>query len=177
MQKVAMRLGIAILGLITVSFAACSAYGPDYSSFLSEAHNRHVPILIYMTSWNDPNGGGRLAVWIANLQEKRIDSIQLQVATCGAKGDVQDTTPLVLGGPFYGHTAYVSLPSWPVDAHYYPGAGLVYADKAINSGHMVIKSVLISYADGKQDNYNANVAELLTKNISNYCTNLTPGSY
>ncbi|HVA55742.1 MAG TPA: hypothetical protein VNI53_08135 [Gammaproteobacteria bacterium] len=175
MQKTAMRLWM-VLGLMAVFLAACSVYGPDYSSFLNEAHSRNVPILIYKTSWNDPRGGGRLAVWVANLQDKRIDSIQLQVAPCGAKGDVQDATPLVLGGPFFGHTAYVSLPSWPIDAHYYPGAGLVYADQAVSSGHMIIKSVLISYADGKQDNYDDNVAELLTKNISNYCANLTPDS-
>jgi len=172
----AMRPLIVMLGSLAVLLSACTAVKPDYSSYLGEAQNKHVPILIYKTSWNDPSGGGRLAVWIANLQDKRIDSIELQVAPCGGKGDVQNTTPLILGGPFYGHTSYVSLPSWPVDAHYFHNAGPVYGTNAVSSRHMIIKSVLISYADGKQDNYNANVAELLSKNISNYCANLTPDS-
>lgn len=162
--------GIGIVLPVFSSLFGCATYKPDYSSFQAEAKTRHVPVLIYNTSWNDPQGGGRLAVWIANLQEKAIDSIRLSVAPCGAKGTAYDATPLILGGPFLGKTAYVSLPSWPIDAHYYPAAGTVYADQAISSGHMLIQAVTITYADGEAVTYdNTRVAELLTKNIANYC--------
>jgi hypothetical protein len=155
------------------SLSACATYKPDYSSFLNQAKTRQVPILIYNTSWNDPRGGGRLAVWIANLQNKVIDSIELAVAPCGAKGSVGRVTPLILGGPFYGNMSYVSLPSWPIDAHYYPAAGTEYADLAISSGHMLIQAVTIRYANGEHVTYDDQIAQLLTKNITNYCTNVT----
>lgn len=162
-------LGIAVP--LSVSLFGCATSAPDYSSFVQEASSRHVPLLIYNTSWNDPHGGGgRLAVWVANDQDKTIDSIELTVAVCGAKGAAEYSTPLVLGGPFYGHTKSVSLPSWPIDARFYPGAGYVYKDAALSSGHMLIQSIKITYSDGKQEIYDKDVNQLLTKNISNYCT-------
>lgn len=156
---------------LAVSLFGCATYMPDYSSLIQEAKGRHSPLLIYNTSWNDPReGGGRLAVWIANNQDKQIDSIVLTVAPCGAKGAAQESEPLVLGGPFYGHTNYVSLPSWPIDARFYPGTGYVYEDEAIHSGHMVIQSIKITYSDGKEEVHKKDVNQLLTKNISNFCT-------
>ncbi|MHB8405289.1 MAG: hypothetical protein ACYDCJ_07695 [Gammaproteobacteria bacterium] len=170
-------LGILVVPL-AINLFGCAVYKPDYSSFIQEANNRHAPLLIYNTSWNDPQGGGgRLAVWVANNQDKQIDSIELTVAACGAKGAAEDSEPLVLGGPFYGHTKYVSLPSWPIDARYYPGAGYVYADAAKSSGHMVIQSIKITYSDSKQEIYNKDVDQLLTKNISNYCPSNINASY
>lgn len=166
-RKYLFRLLVVLLPIISFG---CATYQPNYSSFIQEANRRHVPILIYNTSWNDPHGGGgRLAVWVENNQDKRIDFIELTVAECGAKGAAEYSIPLVLGGPFYGHTKSVSLPSWPIDAHYYPGAGYVYAKAAISSGHLLIQSIKISYSDGKQDIYKQDVNQLLTENISNYC--------
>ena len=163
-------LGIAVVAL-TMPLFGCAVNAPDYSAFIQEANSRHVPLMIYNTSWNDPrDGGGRLAVWIANNQDKQIDSIVLTVAPCGAKGTAGDSEPLVLGGPFYGHTNYVSLPSWPIDARFYPGAGYVYKDEAIHSGHMIIQSIKITYSDGKEEVHKKDVNQLLTKNISNFCT-------
>lgn len=157
--------------LLAINLFGCATYQPNYSSFIQEADRRHVPLLIYNTSWNDPHGGGgRLAVWVANNQDKRIDSIELTVAACGAKGAAEYSTPLVLGGPFYGHTKSVSLPSWPIDARYYPSAGYIYEEAAISSGHLLIQSIKISYSNGKQDIYKQDVDQLLTKNISNYCS-------
>ncbi|MGH8402276.1 MAG: hypothetical protein ACRESO_02555 [Gammaproteobacteria bacterium] len=165
------RLFGILLVSLSMNLFGCAAYQPNYSSFIQEANGRHVPILIYNTSWNDPHGGGgRLAVWVVNNQDKRIDSIKLTVAACGAKGAAEDSTPLVLGGPFDGHANSVSLPSWPIDARFYPGAGYVYKDAAVSSGHMLIQSIKIAYSDGTQEIYNKDVDQLLTKNISNFCT-------
>lgn len=164
-------LGIAV-AVLSMHLFGCAANAPDYSAFIQDANSRHVPILIYNTSWNDPHdGGGRLAVWVANNQDKQIDSIELTVAVCGIKGSAGGPTPLILGGPFFGNANYVSLPSWPIDIRSYTGAGYGYQGPAISSGHMVIQSIKIVYSDGQQEIYGEkNVDQLLTKNISNYCT-------
>lgn len=160
-----------LVAMLSMPLLGCAAYAPDYSAFIHDANSRHVPLLIYNTSWNDPKwGGGRLAVWLDNKQDKTINSIELTVAVCGIKGTAGGSTPLILGGPFFGNTDYVSLPSWPIDIRNYTEAGYGYRGAAISSGHMVIQSVKIVYADGQQDIYDEkDVDQLLTKNISNYC--------
>ena len=137
-----------------------------------------MPVLIYNTSWNDPGQSGetRLAVWVANNQDRQIDHIRLGVAACGAKGSIIDPAPLLLGGPFYGHHDYVSLPSWPVDAHYFPVGGTSYANGVVSSEHMIIQSIEITYADDTRQTYDGDVAQLLTSNISNFCPVAPVGS-
>lgn len=161
----------ALVVALPVSLFGCAAYTPDYSAFIQEASSRHVPLLIYNTSWNDPkDGGGRLAVWVANNQDKTIDSIELTVAVCGAKGSANNPTALILGGPFVGQTNYISLPSWPIDVRSYSGSDAGNKEATGSPGHLIIQSIKISYADGKQGIYDKDLGQLLTKNISNYCT-------
>lgn len=161
----------ALVVATPVSLFGCVAYTPDYSAFIQEASGRHVPLLIYNTSWNDPkDGGGRLAVWVANNQDKTIESIELTVAVCGAKGAANKPTLLILGGPFVGQINYISLPSWPIDVRSYSGSDASNEEATRSPGHLLIQSIKISYANGKYEIYDKDVGQLLTKNISNYCT-------
>ena len=153
-----------------IDLYGCATGKPDYSTLVQQTNNKKAPLLIYNTSWNSPYGGTkRLAVWVANNLNKQINSIELTVAECGSKGAMGDSYPLILGGPFYGNTKYVSLPSWPIEARNYPSAGYVYVEDAKTSGHMVIQAVKITYADSKQVIYSKDVDQILTKNISNFC--------
>ena len=164
---------LRILGIIvSINLFGCATHVPDYSLFIQEANSRYVPILIYNTSWNNPKGGGgRLAIWVANVQDKTIQSIDLAVAVCGAKGSAGDPMPLILGGPFVGQTNYVSLPSWPIDIRSYTGTDDSNKEATQSPGHMLIQSIKIVYSDGAQETYDKmDLDQLLTKNISNYCT-------
>lgn len=154
----------------SIDLYGCATGKPDYSSLVQQTNKKNAPFLIYNTSWNSPHGStSRLTVWVANNLDKQINSIELTVAGCGAKGAVGDSYPLILGGPFYGDTKYVSLPSWPIEARNYPSAGYVYIDEAKTSGHMIIRAVKVTYADGKQVTYSKDINQVLTKNISNFC--------
>ncbi len=155
---------------LSIDLYGCATGTPDYSSLVQQTNKKNTPLLIYNTSWNSPHSGtNRLAVWVANNLDKQINSIELTVAGCGPKGAVGDSYPLILGGPFYGNTQYVSLPSWPIEARNYPSAGYVYVEDAKTSGHMVIQSVEITYADGTQLEYSKNIDQILAKNITNFC--------
>lgn len=166
-----------ICASLTLSAGACAtAYKPDGIAVLAEGKSRHMPVFIYSVSWSSPNfGGGRMQVGIADLDEKAINGIELGVSDCGNKGEVKEPKPLFLNGPFIQGSVYATFPSMPVD----------YADRSLgtddivqiasSSGHLVIRSVTLLYADGSKQVYDKDISPFLAKTISNFCAN-GPGS-
>lgn len=173
------RIGTFLVSCLTLGICSCAGPGvarPDSAAVLAEGKARAVPIYIYSVSWSSPNfGGGRMQVGVADIDEKDIDAIELGVSTCGIKGEVLKPKPLFLSGPFLDGRVYASFPSLPIDYADFSTGTTDIAQTAVTSGHIVINSITLYYADGSKQVYDKDLKRFMADGISNFCSN-APGT-
>ena len=162
---------IAALASCGFGCAGPRAVRPDRAAVLGEGKALHVPIYIYSVSWSPSRfDDGRMQVGVADLDDKGIDAIELGVAECGSKGEMKEAKALFLNGPFKEGKVYASFPSWSID-YDDPSLGMEdTAQVASSSGHLVIRSVKLHYADGSMQVYDKNLSSMLAHGISNFCS-------
>ena len=113
-----------------------------------------------------------MEVGVAAFDDKQINVIVFGLDTCGTKGTLIKENPLILGGPFRKGGVYDVYPSWPLDYADLDAWGTVDPVTGLaSSGHLVIETVTLEYSDGSRQVYDKDLASLLAKGISNFCTN------
>lgn len=165
------RLSIAsLLGLIT---SGCASPIPDYAPLFAEGQAKQAPVLIYDTTWNDPNvdkTAPGLAIWLLDIQGDTVKSIKLKLAECGFKGTEDPFASISFLGPFTVGDAYIATLKWHGDATKYRDTWRAHSPEFHFSAHLVIQSIEITYADGRHDLYDrTDMTRLLSRRIANYC--------
>lgn len=170
------RLGgfACILLLLTVPLmlSGCWNARQEYVKDLALGQARHVPLIIYGTSWNDPHTMFASPMWVGflNTGDNRITSVTFYVSDCGAKGINSHVTWLKLTGQFVPNKAYVLFPKWRVQYSQWISRDRAEA-AAKASPHLVIRTVTLGYSDGRNVSYNKDVSQLFAAGISNFCFN------
>jgi hypothetical protein len=174
MDRTVRLLFWAGLTLAAYGCAGSGVYRPDGNAILAEGKSRNVPLFIYHTSWNSQRfDGGKMMVGLVSFDDRPIESILLSVSPCGNKGEVLAPKSLVIGGPFKRGLIYATFPAWPfnyADTWHVPDP----AEYSTTTDHLMIKAVTIEYEDGTREVHDKDVAQLLDKSISNFCSN-SPG--
>ena len=116
-----------------------------------------------------------MRVGLVTFDDKDIDAIELGVSGCGAKGEMRKPDPLFLNGPFRKGEIYAAFPSWPMDYSDYAVGDAVMAHDTEISGHLIIRSLTLFYADGSKRSFDKDMTAFLAKNVSNFCSN-APGT-
>ncbi|HKT31302.1 MAG TPA: hypothetical protein VJS89_02265 [Gammaproteobacteria bacterium] len=152
---------LVVLSLLSVTLLCGCATTPNTAALEAEGAARHVPVLIYYTSWSSPFvTTNRMEVQLINTQDKDIASIRFLLANCERLRDLSAIKSFTLKGPFLpvrSYTAYPALPNGFVP-YALPYRGVIVEIKVISS-------------DGMEREYlGKGVAQLLGKNVVNSCS-------
>jgi|HubBroStandDraft_5_1064220.scaffolds.fasta_scaffold78781_2 hypothetical protein len=164
-----------LLCLLPLLLYSCASE-PDYAALQAEGAARQVPVLIYDTSWNNPRGWsnramdqavapGSVFVEILNTHPQQIAMISMYILACGTKGSVTAGARIFLQGPFEPGKSYKVAPQLTSMS----GMGALQPWNQVN--HMVFAEVKVQDSDGKTFDYAADVKQVLSANIANYCSN------
>lgn len=148
----------------------------DVASIKAEGSARHVPLMIYDTSWNNPypmqtlsrggvigsNPSGSAYVQFVNTQDRPIEQVLLTLSECEFKGDSGSAGVVLLRGPFQPGENYRVT-------HTQSGAVNLVTDVPLGIAHMKITVIKIIEAGGVAKEYTNDVSSLFSANISNFC--------
>lgn len=174
------RTAIWVCLASAVLLCGCISMKSDVSELQMEGSSRHVPLLIYSTSWNFngyPYGVTApipMRVALINTGSSQIASIRLTlggiIGLCGSDIFVPrfkvGINSVTVDGPFLlGHPYEVNL-AWPILRK--RNAASIQSVLGCTSTHLVIEAVSITDETGKEIVYSGrSVSKLLTSNISN----------
>ena len=155
--------GICLATFVTLALHGCWNGKAQFDAFLQEGQARHVPLIIYDISSNDPHHlyPETFAVALLNTEDQDIASVKLVMATCGIKAAATNPQTIDLGGPFKPHTAAIlSLLSDPDQNG--------HQDRLLAS-HMLITAITVEDATGTKTFNEKEVTALLDAKIANFC--------
>ena len=161
--------------LLASGLAGCATQS-DVASIKAEGNARHVPLMIYDTSWNNPypmqtfsrgsvigsNPSGSAYVQLVNTQDRPIEQVLLTLSECEFKGDSGSAGLVLLRGPFQPGDNYRVT-------HTQSGAVNLVTEIPLGIAHMKITAIKIIEADGVAKEYTDDVSSLFSANISNFC--------
>lgn len=155
------RFGTPILAVLSLS--GCWNGRSQFREFMDEGHARHVPLIVYDISANDPHHlyPEPFAIGFLNTQDQEIASVTLGIATCGIKAAAENPRTISLGGPFEPHASFVISPVGPADS-----SGEQYR---MTSSHILITSIVVVDASGTRKFEGKDVAAFLDARIANFC--------
>jgi hypothetical protein len=160
--------------------SACASDAQRQEFYLADGQQRHVPLLIYATSWNYHGSSYGITapipmeVSLINTQKLTIRSVTLTVGgiidLCGPNLSIArfetEVNPVELGGPILPSQVYQAQPAWPNPDQ--NSAATMPTIRGCTTHHLVIDAVSIVDEAGVETVYRGrDVKKLLTSNISN----------
>ncbi len=150
--------GLHQLVMLACCLAACSSDPrQEFSDEITRAKAVHQPILIYATSFGYYWGSSvprKRTVDFINTTDEAIAQIRIHLSRCKTEERmIEDEEFFSLVGPFPA-SGYFSVESSPPARVY---------------NRFVIKEVEVDFVDGRHELHQADIASLLTGNVTNYC--------